>query len=117
MPTLGTDIEPLFQVKQLHGCHIQTIKNVGGLLSLGEHLATFKALLQQGHHQGDGYKGIYITGTVVSIADHSGYDYPGTTKILKELGFIELGVQQGAHGDYKMHLWGHGFTLPKGESK
>jgi hypothetical protein len=92
------------------GCHLQSIGGVGGFAAYPSGGNSLKALLKQKHGQGDGYKGQYFTATICSINENAADE-----KALVELGFKLLGTQKGAHGDYKMRLYGIGFALPSEE--
>jgi hypothetical protein len=111
---------PAFMPKQITACHLQAVYPVGGCLHIPTFMEEFKKLLQRGHGKGDGYKGQYITGTIVSICT-SDNKTEETRKILKELGFKLLGIQEGAHSNiynkYKAELWGLGFKLPTKEKE
>lgn len=101
-------------VQQVSGCHLQAISGVDGAFSMPSSAKTFDELCKQGHGKGDGYRGQYITGTIVSVTvGHPCSNAEETLAGLKKRGFKLLGIQDGAHGSYKMHLYGLGFTLPK----
>lgn len=112
------EVPPLqLSVTEPVGCHLQAISSVGGCLSLPSAIAIFERLLKRGHNdKSSQWKGAYFTGTIVSIGDRNREVFDQTVKILTELGFKLLGVQEGAHqalnGSYKMYLYGLGFTLP-----
>lgn len=109
----GNKVDPLITTHEPCGCHLQAISSVNGCFSIASSAASFDKLLEPNHNQGDGYKGAYFTGTIVSIADYGGDSlYTSTSKELEKRGFQLLGTQPGAHGTYKMRLWGKGFTLP-----
>jgi hypothetical protein len=119
MPT-GKAVRPL-QVHEPVGCHLQAISNVGGCFNWGGGGEEFDRLMQRNHGVGHDnkdadpedyqYLGRHFTATIVSIR----YGQEGTQKELKKRGFVLLGIQPGAHGGYKMELWGHGFTIPAKE--
>lgn len=97
------------------GCHLQAI---WGCARYDDGFRKdFDDLLHRKHGKGDGYKGQYITGTIVSVK-HS----ERIIEELKKRGFKLLGTQPGAHpehydGAYDMELWGLGFTLPGEKEK
>src|SRR5271157_1751085 len=112
MPTQDSEgVKPLITTHEPCGCHLQVIKQVGGCFGWPSGADSFDKLLVQNHGQGDGYKGQYFTGTIVSFRDEDAK----TVTELKKRGFIHLGTQDGAHGSYKMLLYGKGFTLPEGK--
>jgi hypothetical protein len=125
MPYQGLDINPLendpeskepikLDVNCPVGCHLQTINGVGGALNMPSALAMFDKLLKRGHGEGVTYAGMHFTGTLVSFSDNC--NCKQTIEILEERGFKYMGSQPGAHGSYRMLLYGLGFTLP-GEEK
>jgi hypothetical protein len=125
MPYQGGDVpplnivpkaEPAITTNEPFGCHLQSINGVGGSLTTPAMKAAFDALLKQNHGQGNGYKGQYFTGTIVSFATNCP-SFKATVEALKERGFKHLGTQKGAHGTYKMVLYGLGFELPSEEKK
>ena len=89
------------------GCHLQAINSVAGIFDYGR-IADFDILLKRGHGVGI-YNGVYFTGTICSVASNSSAK---TFDELEKRGFVILGTQPGAHGNYKMVLYGLGFTLP-----
>lgn len=108
IPPLGiTPFEPL-------GCHLQAIYGVADWNGLW---SEFDSLLKRNHGKTEqdvnngSCLGGYFTGCVVSVRDNQ----PKVQAALKERGFVLLGTQDGAHGTYKMELWGQGFTLPQRE--
>lgn len=103
-----------FPVSTPMGCHLQAINGVQGVFAWPAGAAEFDRLLTHGHGKGP-FKGLHFTGTIVSIQTNSGDLYEKTVEELKKRGFQLLGTQPGAHGAYKMELWGEGFTLPEKE--
>lgn len=97
------------------GCHMQFIGGVEGCFSFGDRGKDFDRLLKRHHGEGT-FAGEYFTGTLVSITSNSAY-FEDTVKALKDRDFQLLASQKGAHGNYKMLLYGRGFTLPKPEKK
>lgn len=100
-------IEPLITTHEPFGCHCQAISSVGGCFNFPAGAKAFDDLLKRNHGRGDGYKGQYFTGTLVSI-----YEDKKTEAELIKRGFKLLGIQAGAHGTYRMMLYGLGFKLP-----
>lgn len=111
-----TGIRPLITTQEPMGCHLQAIGGVDGCFSFKSGADQFDRLLERNHGQGDGFRGEYFTGTIVSISDDSP-QFAATVKELKSRGFKLLGTQSGAHGSYKMCLYGKGFTLPAKKTK
>src|ERR1700758_3996600 len=109
-------VRPL-ELKEPIGCHLQAIGSVGGCFEWGNGAAEFDKYLKRNHGLGNGYRGAYFTGTIVSISDSPYYDR--TREELKKRGFIHLATQPGAHGAYKMQLWSLGLepvAQPKEEN-
>ena len=98
------------EVSEPIGCHLQAIAGVGGCFGYGAG-AAFDALLKQHHGAGkpSTFHGEYFTATIVSIRipDET------TVKELENRGFKLLGIQDGAHGNYEMALYGKGFKEKK----
>lgn len=96
------------------GCHLDAIDGVGNCFFSQEGIDEFNALMKKEHGLGFDFKGKYTTGTIVSVGDNlSAFTY--IVRQLTKRGFKLLGTQPGAHpenGEYKMYLFGRGFTRP-----
>lgn len=93
------------------GCHLQAINNVSNLIFNRKAIKEFDALQKPFHGLGEDFKGEWFTGSILSIGDNLPH-FKAAKHFLEERGFQVLGTQHGAHGDYKMYLFGKGFTLP-----
>lgn len=106
------EVKPLITANAPLGCHLNSINSVGGCFKWGGGAKQFDALLKRDHGEG-AFCGEYFTATIVSI-DISDKD---TVAELTKRGFELLGTQKGAHGAYKMGLYGKGFDLPKAKKR
>lgn len=111
---VGSAIKPLISADCHTGCHLQAIESVGGCFSWPEGVKEFDRLLKRNHGEGT-FEELHFTGTIVSFQRENTNWYKQTVEELKKRDFVLLGTQKGAHGSYKMELWGQGFTLPKRE--
>ena len=112
-PTTNGEVKEMAFTQEEHmGCHLQAIGGVGPTLTMASGRAQLEKLLERNHGMGNGYKGQYFTASIVSIRAENAAD----RAVLEELGFKLLGIQQGAHGTYKMALYGKGFELPESKT-